>query len=153
MAIIFCRLWRWDLLPINGEMERRVWLEGGGAVGGVNTAGNALIIRTKPLVLGAVVTTKPEIRRTLINSSFNPQRFHSAMGRVGAGSPLWLAGWMVDRPRCSGEILSRSVVDDIRTAAPAIVGRAGAAGWGRETSPACSVRRRHTRPRPRKGRK
>ena len=52
------------------------------------------------------------------------------MGRVGregdgAGSPVWLAGWMVDRPRCSGEILSRSVVDDIRTAAAAIVERAG----------------------------
>ena len=64
--------------------------------------------------------------------------------REGAGSPVWLAGWMVDRPRCSGEILSRSVVDDIRTAAAAaaaIVERAGAAGWGRETSPAYSVRR------------
>ena len=48
---------------------------------------------------------------------------------------------MVDRPRCSGEILSRSVVDDIRTAAAAIVERAGAAGGDRETSPAYSVRR------------
>ena len=106
------------------------------AASGVNTAGNALIIRTKPLVLGAVVTTKPEIRRTLINSSFNPQDFTLRWGglaagrREGAGSPVRLAGWMVDRPRCSGQILSRSVVDDIRPAAAAmaIVGeRDGAA--------------------------
>ena len=48
---------------------------------------------------------------------------------------------MVDRPRCSGEILSRSVVDDIRTAAAAAAAIVERAGGDRETSPAYSVRR------------